>query len=241
MVWISVVLVSLIAWSIRPILPIDETRYLAVAYEMFTKKEWVVPYLNGEIYSQKPPVLFWLIQSGWHLFGINTWWPRLLGLIALLMNGYILQKISKMIFPGDLYVSKMSSWIYITSFFPLVFSSLIFFDIWLSLWVSCAWLFILKRAINEDSAKNLIAFSFFLALGFLTKGPVILIFILPALCFKGLFSPTHIGLWAVKGIAFAFILSLIWIIPAFIHAGESFNLNLLVKCTCPDLSGRLFS
>ena len=83
MIWIYILLASLTAWYVRPILPIDETRYLSVAYEMFIDKEWVVPKLNGEIYSQKPPLLFWLIQSGWSIFGVNIWWPRMLGLIAL--------------------------------------------------------------------------------------------------------------------------------------------------------------
>jgi len=40
--------------------------------------DFLVPYINGEPYSHKPPLLFWLIQLGWGLFGVTTggraWW-----------------------------------------------------------------------------------------------------------------------------------------------------------------------
>ena len=39
-----------------PPLPIDETRYLAVAWEMHRTGEFLVPHLNGELYPQKPPL-----------------------------------------------------------------------------------------------------------------------------------------------------------------------------------------
>ena len=35
----------------RPLLPIDETRYASVAWEMFTHGSWLVPHLNGAPYS----------------------------------------------------------------------------------------------------------------------------------------------------------------------------------------------
>ncbi|HEY8094928.1 MAG TPA: glycosyltransferase family 39 protein, partial [Methylobacter sp.] len=36
---------------IRPLFPIDETRYAAVAWEMWLREDFLVPYLNGETYS----------------------------------------------------------------------------------------------------------------------------------------------------------------------------------------------
>ncbi|APE30291.1 hypothetical protein BOX17_04590 [Halomonas aestuarii] len=60
-----------------PLMPIDETRYLSVAWEMWQHQSFLVPLLNGEAYSHKPPLLFWLIQLGWWLFGASDWVARL--------------------------------------------------------------------------------------------------------------------------------------------------------------------
>ena len=57
LLWGLVVAVALI---VRPPLPVDETRYLAVAWDMWLENHYLVPHLNGEPYSHKPPLLFWL-------------------------------------------------------------------------------------------------------------------------------------------------------------------------------------
>src|SRR5690606_19107016 len=63
----------------RPLLPVDETRYLAVAWEMRTGGHWLVPRLNGEIYADKPPLLFWLINLVWSVTGVAEFSARLVG------------------------------------------------------------------------------------------------------------------------------------------------------------------
>ena len=79
---ISLICLWLILWGCvtltRPLLPIDETRCVSVAWEMWQSGNFLVPHLNGIPYSHKPPLLCWLILSGWKLFGVNEWWPRLL-------------------------------------------------------------------------------------------------------------------------------------------------------------------
>ncbi|OHB88517.1 MAG: hypothetical protein A3D13_06530 [Planctomycetes bacterium RIFCSPHIGHO2_02_FULL_40_12] len=40
----------------------DEPRYAQVAREMLENKNFVLPHLNGEVYPDKPPLLFWLID-----------------------------------------------------------------------------------------------------------------------------------------------------------------------------------
>ena len=61
----------------RPLLPIDETRYLAVAWEMRLHGDWIVPQLNGLPYSHKPPLLFWLINLVWSVTGVSGTAARL--------------------------------------------------------------------------------------------------------------------------------------------------------------------
>ena len=64
--WLVVMAAGL---ALRPPLPVDETRYLAVAWEMWRDGNFLVPHLNGEAYSHKPPLLFWLINLGWGYSG----------------------------------------------------------------------------------------------------------------------------------------------------------------------------
>jgi 4-amino-4-deoxy-L-arabinose transferase-like glycosyltransferase len=45
----------------RDLWPPDEPRYAQVAREMLEEDDWVVPHLNGEVYSEKPPLYFWLV------------------------------------------------------------------------------------------------------------------------------------------------------------------------------------
>lgn len=47
----------------------DEARYVEVAREMRQQGSWAVPYLNGTVYAEKPPLLFWLINLAALVFG----------------------------------------------------------------------------------------------------------------------------------------------------------------------------
>ena len=61
----------LVSAALRPVLPPDETRYLTVAWEMLVNRDFVVPTVNFAPYHHKPPLLFWLIDIGWALFGVS--------------------------------------------------------------------------------------------------------------------------------------------------------------------------
>src|SRR5271168_2400149 len=41
----------------------DEGRYAEIPREMLARGEWVVPYLHGEPYLDKPPLLYWLVMA----------------------------------------------------------------------------------------------------------------------------------------------------------------------------------
>ena len=67
LIWLVLVVVSLFS---RSYLPIDETRYVTVAWNMYLNHDYWVPYLNGDTYSHKPPLLFWLMNIGWQIFAM---------------------------------------------------------------------------------------------------------------------------------------------------------------------------
>jgi len=61
----------------------DETLYASCAREMYQTGNWVVPTFNGELFPDKPPLMYWLMMSGYRLFGINEiavrFWSAVLG------------------------------------------------------------------------------------------------------------------------------------------------------------------
>ena len=64
-------LLSAVAIFLRPLTPIDETRYVGVAWEMWLRGDFLLPIKNGAPYSHKPPLMIWLFQAGWAAFGVN--------------------------------------------------------------------------------------------------------------------------------------------------------------------------
>ena len=46
-----------VALYARPLTPIDETRYISVAWEMWLRGDPLVPFKNGAPYSHKPPLI----------------------------------------------------------------------------------------------------------------------------------------------------------------------------------------
>ena len=135
LLWGIVVAVTLI---VRPPLPVDETRYLAVAWDMWLENNYLVPYLNGEPYSHKPPLLFWLMNAGWHLFGVNEWWPRLVaplfGLGTMIMTG----RLAKILWPIRADVARTAPLLVFGALFWTVFTTLTMFDMMLAFFTVAA-------------------------------------------------------------------------------------------------------
>jgi 4-amino-4-deoxy-L-arabinose transferase-like glycosyltransferase len=60
-----------------------EPRYAEIARIMFGKGEWIVPTVNGELYTDKPILYFWLVLIASKLAGgVNEWTVRLPAALA---------------------------------------------------------------------------------------------------------------------------------------------------------------
>src|SRR5205823_6584442 len=55
----------------------DEGRYAEIPREMLARGDGVVPYLHGEPYLDKPPLLYWLVLACYGVFGVPAWAGRL--------------------------------------------------------------------------------------------------------------------------------------------------------------------
>ena len=54
----------------------DEALYATCAREMLDRGNWVVPWFNGTMFPEKPPLMFWTMIGGFELFGVNEWGTR---------------------------------------------------------------------------------------------------------------------------------------------------------------------
>jgi 4-amino-4-deoxy-L-arabinose transferase-like glycosyltransferase len=71
-----------------------EPRYGEIVRVMFLKGEWIVPTINGDLYTDKPILYFWLALIGAKIYGaVNEWTVRLpaaLGGIGFVFATYLL-------------------------------------------------------------------------------------------------------------------------------------------------------
>ncbi|MFL5460216.1 MAG: ArnT family glycosyltransferase, partial [Gemmatimonadales bacterium] len=167
-----------LALALRPLLAIDETRYLSVAWEMWLRHDWLVPYLNGNPYPDKPPLLFWGMLLGWRLFGVNQWWPRLLQPIFAVISTLLLVRLTRKLEPelpdaADRTLPFLSGLLWVT------YSTLVLFD---TLLTACVMLSLLGlvEVWRGGALRGWIAYAAGVGLGLLAKGPVVLVHVLPA-------------------------------------------------------------
>src|SRR5438309_1242457 len=61
----------------------DEGRYAEIPREMLERGDVVVPYLQGQPYLDKPPLLYWLVMLSYSIFGVHDWAARLVPALAI--------------------------------------------------------------------------------------------------------------------------------------------------------------
>ena len=106
-VWLILTAVNLLN---HHLIPLDETRYASVAWEMWSRQDYLVPYLNGVPYHHKPPLLFWLYDLGWSLFGVSEWWLLLVSPLFALISLYNLRYLARLLWPDNSAAIRMAPW-----------------------------------------------------------------------------------------------------------------------------------
>ncbi len=223
--WLVLVLVSLFT---RSYIPIDETRYVTVAWNMWLRGDYLVPFLNGEAYSHKPPLLFWLMNLGWGLFGVNDWWPRLVPSLFSLGSAWLTVSIARVLWPQDASVSRIAPMILLGSVLWTVFTTATMFDMMVAFFTLLGVLGIVQAWNGKiRSGWGLVALA--IGGGLLAKGPTILLQILPL----GLLAPWWGGagsqvwrrwyLCLMAALVLGALIALAWAIPAGIHGGKDYQ------------------
>ncbi len=230
--WAAVVGVGL---AVRPPLPVDETRYLAVAWDMWLEGQYLVPHLNGEPYSHKPPLLFWLMTAGWHVFGVNDWWPRLVAPLFGLGSLFLTARLAHILWPDRPDIPETAPLLVLGSLFWAVFTTLTMFDMMLAFFTLAA-LIALVMAGRTGRWRGFVAAGIAIGLGVLAKGPAVLLHFLPVALSAPLWLPylsgrdgTQIRSWrrwfsgVAAALGIAVMIGLAWAVPAATAGGEAYR------------------
>lgn len=228
-----------VALALRPLLPIDETRYLSVGWEMWVRGDFLVPHLNGLPYSDKPPLLFWLFHLGWWIFGVNEWWPRLVPSLVSLMNLLLTAALARRLWPDRPGVARAAPWVLLGLLLWSVFTTMVMFDMLVAFCVLLG-LLGLTAARRRGGLLPWAQVGLALGLGILAKGPVVLIVPLSV----ALLAPFWGGgeewrgargwRWAagvLGAVALGAAIALAWALPAALAGGEAYGDALLFSQT----------
>ena len=227
---------------VLPPLPIDETRYLAVAWEMRQTGEFLVPHLNGATYAHKPPLLFWLINAGWLLTGVHAWTARAMGLLCSALTLLLMYRLTLRL-TASATAARLALWMVLGAIYFAAFANAIMFDVLLTTCVLLAVHGICDLA-DARSGRGVAITAFAVGLGILVKGPVMLLDV----AFVALSAPWwnatalrgrsaryfgSLGLALLAGIAIA----LAWAIPAALHGGADYARAIFLKQTFDRIEG----
>jgi 4-amino-4-deoxy-L-arabinose transferase-like glycosyltransferase len=235
--WLSLwfVLIASAIYS-RPLIPIDETRYLSVAWEMWSSHNFLVPHINGEPYSHKPPLLFWLIHLVWFVFGVSETSGRLVGPIFGFGSIMLTVHLAKMLWPTEKDVRYAVPFILLGTFVWSLYSSLTMFDTLLTFFVLSALISILQASKNQSNWPW-VCLSLSIGLGILAKGPIVFLYIVPPLVLVKLWSTTNtfsLKWWCGCSLVSIFagvVMGLCWAIPAAMAGGEEYKQAILFSQT----------
>jgi 4-amino-4-deoxy-L-arabinose transferase-like glycosyltransferase len=223
---VGLLLLLPIVFAMQPV-PIDETRYLAVAWEMRQTGEFLVPHLNGATYAHKPPLLFWLINAGWMVTGVHAWTARAVTLACSLLSLLLMQRLTLRL-TASAATARLSMWFLLGAVYFAMFANAIMFDVPLA---TCVLLAVhgIVDLVDGRTRRGILVAGVAIGLGILVKGPVMLLDI----AFVALAAPW----WAHDGLrdrraryfgafALAFLLGamigLAWAIPAALHGGDAY-------------------
>lgn len=230
---------------IRPIIPPDETRYLGVAWEMRVRHDFILPTLNFLPYHQKPPMLFWLINLFWTVFGVS----RFAALTAIFAVSscvvLVTRALAAELFPADRRIIDRVGWLMVGNAVFALYCGLVMFDLMLTAFTAAAILALLAHA-RAPSRLNVLAAGLATGLGALTKGPVILLFLVPIVAAYPLWRSGRYQLpkrrfWAGAGFALLIALATValWVGPLALDTGGAFVKALIWKQAAGRISGTI--
>lgn len=199
--------------------PMEETRFLAVAWEMWLSQNYLAPTLNNVAYTGSPPLLFWLTNLGWQFLGAVEWWPRLMMSLFSLGTLVLVYILARNLWPGKKEVARYAPLIMLSLFAWATYTPILFPDTALVFFITMAMTSLVLMA-NVGVLFGALLLTFALAAGSLTSGLVIFWVVLPAAYLAPAWvpqeNPVDAGKWYVT-VSMAFLTAIgvfaAWFMP----------------------------
>lgn len=221
----------------------DEGRYAEIAREMVETGDWVVPHIWNVPHLDKPPMTYWLVALSLKTFGINEWAVRLPLALAGLGGVLGVWRLARSM--GGYRAARWSVLILISSTLYFTMARMLTTDVILTFCVTWAmaclwesWRSLDELSAVDEDARAKAGRKFFwwhslvwvfLAMGFLTKGPVVLLFPVAALLALTIYRREDsirrslLILGVVMGFGLFAVLALPWFLAVFQIAPQSFD------------------
>ena len=226
-------LLSLLTVAVRPPLPVDETRYLAVAWESHERGDLLVSHLNSDTYAHKPPLLFWLINLMWQLTGVSEFSARLVAPLASAFGVLLTWRTAKLLLPQDHQTAATAAAVHAGCLLWLFYGPLTMFDTLLALTAELAVQGVLLAGTGR-ALRGWLQVGVGAGLGILCKGPVVLLWVLPMALAAPWWLQSRLssGWWRwYAGLFGALVLSgvvgLAWALPSAAAGGSAYAEELL--------------
>ena len=210
----------------------DEPRATEVAREMAASGNYLVPHLNGEPYSDKPPVFYWLASGFWHLgSGLNS--GRMVSLLASLGTALLVYALGRRTHSPE--TGLVAAFVTLTTLlFPFIGKFGVLDPLLTCFTTASIYCAVAAFEGGERRGRWWFAAYVLAALAFLTKGPVGVAVPLLVAAAYGVLRRREVrkgGWWHLAGAALLLGLVAAWLVPACIQGGPAYTKDLLFQQT----------
>lgn len=219
---IVLILVTLPLFN-RMFTPKNELKYLYIAQDIIKNKNPFIYFINEELYTDKPPLFFWIIIMSKFIF--RNYYTYGIIFFNVFIESLLLIKLYKFLkikFGENM--AFMSIFITFTAALQYILVIIVRMDIYLSCFIALSLLNFFECYEKNDYEKNWLTFVY-MGLSFLFKGVVgLLTPLLVIILFKFVASKRYtfkeIGFY--KGLLIVLVFVFFWIIPAYLSVGNVF-------------------
>lgn len=211
-----------------PLLDRDEPRFAEASREMLHSGDWIIPRLNGRDRFDKPPLIYWAQAFFLRTLGESAAAVRWPSALAAALTAVVIALWGRRI--AGYRVGLWSAVLFATN--PQVFAHahlavadmLMVLCVTLASWLGWEWL--ISPSVRLRRSTLFLGFFFFLALGFLAKGPIAWMAVIPLIWTaraeksQGLptyLDPTSFRTWILGGLLTLTLIGL-WGVPALLQS-----------------------